>query len=161
MEQNQYLLVECDCGSYVSNQNMKQTFTQIFAVLYLISSIGFGGVQQYCNNAQMIMHTGETHCCSEEESAPKEVETSACCSMETSGPTLVQSEMSWNDGCCDFKQVYHQVDSSPTPHQDNLVQNGKAFCVLGTSALGHNNAPIAGSIFYTHPATHLNTPLLI
>lgn len=140
---------------------MKQTFTTLLTALYLISSVGFGGVQQYCNSAQKIMLSGEAQCCSEEaESAPKQAEPS-CCSLESNGPLLVQGDKTWNAGCCVFKQIYHQVDTSPTPQQDKLSQDSRCLVELIHFSQQSSASQHIESGMNADPSTHLNIPLLI
>lgn len=106
------------------------------------------------------MLTGEAQCCSEDAESMK-AETPSCCSLMIDGPSLVQGEETWNDGCCVFQEVYQQVDGSPTPHQDKLTQDEKAL-VEFISNSQHFRATIPETLdVSSDPSTHLNTPLLI
>lgn len=137
---------------------MKQTFTQILTALYLFSSIGFGGVQQYCNSAQKVMLSGEAQCCSDVTQPEPEA---SCCSLEIQGEVLIQGEKTWSDGCCVFQQVYHQVDTSPTPHQDAVNQVTRPLQSLLGFAGKHQSPDYPEFAMNTDPSDHLNTPLLI
>lgn len=139
---------------------MRKLLTIALTTIFLISGVGFGSSQHYCQVAQKTMAPGEMDCCSNEPE-PQAQSKDACCELEDDGqPSFTQTE-GFSGSCCILQQTYKQVDVSAKLQQPDL---GHTTCALNGQVptpqqinTGESQAQVNSS----HPATYQNLPLLI
>lgn len=109
---------------------MQKTFITILSILYLVSAIGFGSVQHYCEKLQKLTSPSKSDCCSTEP------HTEAAASVQqlvtehaiSSGGTLdacvlmQSSDAIFFENCCDVQHTYNQLDSSTLPLNVDVSQ---------------------------------------
>jgi len=147
---------------------MKKTFIAFLLFLYLISGIGFGSINHYCQNEMTA--PGESRCCSAEAAdnssaagCPAEKpQESSCCDQSAARQQNTNLKAALLDNCCEIQQKYHQLDNSSLPKNNEVSQAAEAGIEFCKNYPQHSQ-PFkgCGRAASADPAAHINLPLLI
>jgi len=149
---------------------MKKTFITILSFLYLMSGIGYGSMQHYCQIEQKMMPLGENQCCSGESATelstacqiPDEPQPNSCCAMIDTSVPADDCETTLPDDCCEIQHTYNQLDSSSLPQNIEVSQAAISSDELYYYYPQHpQNIDECVLTTFTNPSTHFNIPLLI
>lgn len=143
---------------------MKQSFTRVFTILYLISSIGFGSTNYYCESMQETMFSEERSCCTndtpETAPAPEHSDETACCAIPMVSTFAFDNDKNLSDGCCVLKSEYNQVDSSPIPFTSDMNPVSKTEVENLFHPTPNQNFDKYSSLTLSDPSAFISLPLL-
>ncbi len=148
---------------------MKKTFITILSFLYLVSGIGFGSVQHYCQKIQKIMSPDENQCCSVElisespivDQLPESPDTNSCCDIMVTTSAPSDNDTKYPGDCCQVQHKYNQLDNSSLPLSFDVSQVATSSSVLYYYPQHPQNIDGCGLTIITDSSTHVNLPLLI
>ncbi|RPH90844.1 MAG: hypothetical protein EHM72_18670 [Calditrichaeota bacterium] len=152
---------------------MKRLLNILLCLFYLVSSVGYVGVEHYCS----LMHhpaeaSAEACCCDASVNAmacssdAAAQESDSCCGendhpLNAAPKTPPQAVTISAKNCCETVNSYHQIDESTTkPVADQQAQTASLpFQMLVFSTDSPNYG--ASYAHSPHPSFHFNLPLLI
>lgn len=139
-------------------QLSKKTLPAMIALIHLMASIGFAGIEHHCRKHPQVRSISEHCCCATE---PSEEQASCCVPVFLGTPnTLVSSGPSFSTpDCCELVSRFNRVEeTAPSAPSPSLLTMVTAFILL--PAEKNSAAEFSVRTLFPLAAPQLRLPLL-